>query len=479
MKYSLYHTMISTKLNPCLSFLVQCREVDHAERIFSTVEKKTLFMYGALFKGRCLFVDEYSRQLLVIAGYVFNGTPQKVLQMLDTMSVPLNEVITTIVFNACSKIAEPHAIELGKRVLNQLPAAFFEDQILVNSATDMLMKFGEVQAAEHLFSQLKRRVPSSYGVMMNGYNINGLPDKALDLFEQASSMLNANLYIIMYSTCAALSDEKAIIFGKRLLDKMPEMFKDDLIVMGSAIHMLMKFGEVQEAEHLFSLLEKRDASSYGVMMNGYNINDLPEKALDLFEHASSMLNANLYTIMYSACAALSDDSAITFGKQLLDKMPKLLNDNPIVMGSAIHMLMKFGEVKQAEYVFSRMKKRDAASYAVMMNGYNINSEVQKCLKLFEEAKRQKIKIDERIYASLVGAYSRIGMISMCRDIVKQISTEVLNSSRVQNSLIDMWVSDLGRVGVRSIFSILLFIRANQGPLTKPSKYFNRSANRTW
>jgi pentatricopeptide repeat protein len=77
----------------------------------------------------------------------------------------------------------------------------------------------------------------------------------------------------------------------------------------------------------------------------------------------------------------------------------------------------------------------------MMNGYNINSEVQKCLKLFEEVKLQKIKLDERIYAALAGAYSRIGMISMCQDVVKQISTEALNSSRVQTSLIDMWVSD--------------------------------------
>jgi hypothetical protein len=66
--------------------------------------------------------------------------------------------------------------------------------------------------------------------------------------------------------------------------------------------------------------------------------------------------------------------------------------------------------------------------------------VQKCLKLFEEAKRHEIKIDERIYVSLIGAYSRIGMISMCHEAVGQISREALNSSRVQNSLIDMWVS---------------------------------------
>jgi pentatricopeptide repeat protein len=137
---------------------------------------------------------------------------------------------------------------------------------------------------------------------------------------------------------------------------------------------------------------------------------------------------------------LSDERAITFGKRLLDKMPKMLNNNLVVMDSAIHMLMKFGDVQEAEQLYTSMKKRAAASYGIMMNGYNLNSEPRKCLKLFEEAKLQKIKVDERTYALLIGAYSRIAMISMCQEVVKQISTEALNSSRVKNSLIDMWVS---------------------------------------
>jgi pentatricopeptide repeat protein len=152
------------------------------------------------------------------------------------------------------------------------------------------------------------------------------------------------------------------------------------------------------------------------------------------------MNPELYGIMYTACAALGNAKAIELGTQLIRQMPTGFLDNSIVMGSAIHMLMRFGEVQEAERLFSQMKKRDATSYGVMMNGYNINSEPRKCLKLFEEAKRQKIKLDERVYASLVGAHSRIGMISMCREVVKQISTEALNSSRVQNCLIDMWVT---------------------------------------
>jgi pentatricopeptide repeat protein len=399
--------------------------------------------------------------------------PEKVLQMFDRMSVQPDEVIAIILFNACAKIADPRAVKLGKMMLTQPPVAFFDNSILMNSATDMLMKFGEVQQAERLFSQIKKRDSASYGVMINGYNINGTPEKALDLFDQASSMLDAKMYTILYSTCATLSNDRAITHGRRLLDKMPTTLNNNLFVMGSAIHMLMKFGDVQQAERLFSQIRQPNAASFGVMMNGYNINSLPEKALDLFGQVSSMLDTNLYTIMYSTCAALSDDRAITLGKQLLSSMPKIFKDDSIVMGSAIHMLMKFGDVQEAERLFSQIKQPNAASYGVMMNGYNINSEPRKCLKLFEEVKRQKIKLDDRIYVLLIGACSRIGMISMCQEVVKQISIEALNSSRVQNSLIDMWASILCIVNVGST---LLLIRAKQVPSKKPNKCFNRSVN---
>jgi pentatricopeptide repeat protein len=167
----------------------------------------------------------------VILGHVSNGMPEKVLQMFDTMPVQPDEVIALILFNACATVADPRAVKLGKMMLTQPPATFFDNSILMNSATDMLMKFGEVQEAEDLFSRMKKPDAASYGVMMNVYNINGLPERALDLFDQASAMLNASLYTIMYSTCTALSNDTAITLGKRLLSRMSKMFEDDLIVM--------------------------------------------------------------------------------------------------------------------------------------------------------------------------------------------------------------------------------------------------------
>jgi pentatricopeptide repeat protein len=468
----------SILMNSATDMLMKFGEVNEAEQLFKKIKRKNSIVYGAMMQGHTegiLSCHQMSLYLFSL-GYITNNIPMKALDLYNEASSMLDANLYAILYSACSAASNDRAIMLGKQLLNKMPKIFEDDSILMGSAIHMLMKFSEVQQAEDLFSRMKKRAPSMFGVMMNGYNINGLPEKALDLFDRASSMLNPNLYTIMYSTCATLSNERAILLGKQLLSSMPKMFEADSIVMGSAIHMLMKFGEVQQAEDLFTSMKKRDASSYGVIMNGYNLNGLPEKALDLFDHVSSMLNPNLYTIMYSTCATLSNERAIMLGKQLLDEMPKILEDDPIIIGSAIHMLMKFGEVQRAEHLFSKMKEKDVASYAIMMNGYHINSEPRKCLKLFEEVKRHKLKLDERIYVSLIGAYSRIGMISMCREFIKQISTEALNSSRVQNSLIDMWVSVLGAVDARSSSSTLLYNRANQVLSKKRSRCFNRSVN---
>jgi hypothetical protein len=95
--------------------------------------------------------------------------PEKVLQMADGMSLQPNEVIATILFNACAKVTDLHTVKLGKTVLSQLPTEFFDDHILINSAADMLMKFGEVNDAEKLFKKIKRKNAIVHGTMMQGH----------------------------------------------------------------------------------------------------------------------------------------------------------------------------------------------------------------------------------------------------------------------------------------------------------------------
>ena len=46
-------------------FLVQCGDIDRAERLFSSIDKKTIAIYSAMFKGEFLLVDESLTDYLV------------------------------------------------------------------------------------------------------------------------------------------------------------------------------------------------------------------------------------------------------------------------------------------------------------------------------------------------------------------------------------------------------------------------------
>ena len=95
-----------------------------------------------------------------------------------------------------------------------------------------------------------------------------MPEKALALFETFPGQANDVLYTMVFSACAALNDENAKQRGLKLLKQMPPSFRDGIVVISAAVHMLMKFGEVKDAEHLFRCHPKRSVVLYGVLMKG-------------------------------------------------------------------------------------------------------------------------------------------------------------------------------------------------------------------
>jgi hypothetical protein len=95
-----------------------------------------------------------------------------------------------------------------------------------------------------------------------------MSDKALDLFEQIPFNLNGSGYTIMFNACAQLSNDRAKQIGRKLLHQMQNHFETDNYTQNSAISMLMKFGDVQNAEKLFQMSKKKDMVTYGAMMKG-------------------------------------------------------------------------------------------------------------------------------------------------------------------------------------------------------------------
>ncbi|CAF3185331.1 unnamed protein product [Rotaria socialis] len=404
-----------------IHFYMQCHKVDHGYHLFSKIVNKSNPMYASMFKG-----------------LITNNMSEKVLDLFDEMIIEPDSVTLTVLFNACAQIANNRAMKIGKNLLHKMPTNYQNNNVLLNSAIDMLMKFRDIENAEHVFQSMKKKDIISYNVMIKGYATNEMSEKALNLFEQIHLNLDNVTYIIIFNLCAELANDRAKNIGKKLLVEMPNNYRNDNVILNSAVHMLTKFGDMEGAENIFRSIKKKTIINYGSMMKGYVANEMSEKALDLFEQIHINLDHVTYTIVFNACAQLVNEQAKQIGKKLLDEMPNNYRDENIVLASAIHMLMKFGDVKGAEDIFQSIKKKHIVAYGALLNGYNSNDDPSKCFKILTEMQDLDIIPNEIIWNILIGACSQIGMLLKGQYIVDQIPLHMQTKKQIQNSLIDMW-----------------------------------------
>ncbi|CAF4239603.1 unnamed protein product [Rotaria sordida] len=367
-----------------------------------------------------------------------NNMPDKVLDLLNEMTIKPNNFTLTILFNACGKLANDQAMKIGKKLLDEMHDNYGNDNVVLNSAIHMLMKFRDVQSAERVFHSIKNKDIITYGAMIKGYIGNTMSEKALDLFEQIHLNLDNVTYTIVFNACAQLANDRAMKIGRKLLHEMPDNYKNNNFISNSAIHMLMKFGDVQSAERVFHSIKKKDIISYNAMIKGYIENEMSEKALDLFEQIHLKLNTVTYTIVFNACSQLANDRAKKIGKKLLDEIPDNYRNDNVVLNSATHMLMKLGEAESAERVVKLIRNKGVITYGALMNGYNMNGEPWKCLEVWEEMKQRDIVLNEIIWNILIGACSKIGMIRQSQYIIYQVPLHIQNQKQIQNSVIHMW-----------------------------------------
>jgi pentatricopeptide repeat protein len=266
---------------------------------------------------------------------------------------------------------------------------------------------------------------------------------------------------------------------------------DDLFFTSNLLSPLVQCRDVDQAQQLFSAIGAKTKSMYGAMCKGpfsileqsmtdrfiqlgYISNGMPAKVLELFDQMSVEPHAVIITLLFNACAKLADANAVQRGKDMLKHLPSSCFDDQILINSAIDMLMRFGDVEHAERLFSRLQKKNIYTYGAMINGYKLNNEPRKGLRLFDQLKKQKIMLDEATSVSVVGICSQIGLISRCRHVLQHIPAHLQSSRRFKTVSIDMWVSVLVFHRPRSPIKQDVRIRAKQVPSIKPNTSFNRS-----
>ena len=207
-----------------------------------------------------------------------------------------------------------------------------------------------------------------------------------------------------------------MLVGKYALERLPSIYRGDFKRVNATITMLIKISDVMKAERLFKSLKSKRLSSYRAMMHGSTDNQMPERALDLFEKISFTLDDVSYSIIFSAHAALDNVWIIQLGNRILRRMPIKYRDNCVFIGSALNMLMKFGPFKAAEVLFSHVKHPIANLYW-----------------------GKELTRNEQIHHPSIDAAAHNGLLPICQKVADQLSLECRHQIRIQGALISRWV----------------------------------------
>ncbi|UJR34288.1 hypothetical protein I4U23_021692 [Adineta vaga] len=217
--------------------------------------------------------------------------------------------------------------------------------------------------------------------------------------------------------------------GIRIHQQLSSKSLEDPFLLTSLIHFF--------TYQIFSTVERENLFTYGAMLKGYLSNNMPEKVIELYEKISIKVDEVITTLLFNACAKLSNEYSIRIGNHVLNRLPKSFLQYRNLLHLTIDMLMKFGQVEDAEDFFRQVKTFDSTIYGIIMNGYKINNQPFECLSIFEEVKKKNVEINIPMALALIGACGQLGMRSTSKKIIQYIS-HLQNNHSVKVTWIDMW-----------------------------------------
>ncbi len=136
---------------------------------------------------------------------------------------------------------------------------------------------------------------------------------------------------------------------------------------------------------------------------GYVKNKRIQDAIDLFFKIDKPNEAN-FIVFFNACGQAANFKALNIGKQVFSRL--LNKSNERILYAVFDMFIKCSDLDNAEKLFSQLDQNER-TYRLMMTIYNNRNEPKKTLFLFEQMKREKIELNEKIFVLILNAFFQL------------------------------------------------------------------------
>nr|XP_009787964.1 PREDICTED: pentatricopeptide repeat-containing protein At4g18750, chloroplastic-like [Nicotiana sylvestris] len=360
----------------------KCGDIQSAKRVFDLMQEKDLLSWN-----------------LIISGYVSNELPDLAVGMFGLMRM-----------EGCQP-----------------------DIVTFNTIMDAYCRMGRCDEARKIFMLIKDPSIISWTTLISGYSRIGEHNHALDIFRE---MINRgevcpdlDCLSSVLASCQLIGDLRSAkeIHAQGIKVEWPFSFYRS---SGPALLTLYtKCGRIQDARHVFELMDKTDVVAWNSMIHGFAELGMKGLALEYFKNMIPMgIKINGTTL--SSVLPVFD---LKYGKQIHAYILRSsLWDVTPIWNALIYMYSKYGCIGNALSVFSHLAHKDIVSWNTIIGGLGMHGLGQDALHLLEKMSHYGIRPNALTFTSVLSACSHAGLVDEGLDIFHRMVEEFGLNPRMEH-----------------------------------------------
>ncbi|CAI9289880.1 unnamed protein product [Lactuca saligna] len=372
----------------------------------------------------------------MISGLVKNLQDLPALDLFLKMrlsGVKLTQPIFVTILKVCANIKE---IRLSKQLHSILWKNGMEsDPNLRTALMVSYTKSSEMNDTLKLFNSMSGiKNVVTWTAMIGGYIKNGDMKKAVNIFQQ---MRKQNVWANEFTYSTILTSHHILSPSQIHAEVIKTNYESSTSVGTALLDAYTKLGNMNDSIKVFDSIQEKDIVTWSAILSGYaQSGDIDEAIRVFLELQNNKITPNEYTFSSILNACATPNAAIEHGKQFHGRVLKSGYEIALCVSSAlVTMYAKKGNIESANKVFEKQSEKDLVSWNSMISGYAQHGYGKKALEIFEEMRKENIKMDDITFIGVISACTHAGLVNEGATIWRSI----LASCRVHKNL------ELGKV----------------------------------
>ncbi|CAM8902989.1 unnamed protein product [Rhodiola kirilowii] len=244
-----------------------------------------------------------------------------------------------------------------------------------------------------------------HNCLIRGYAFVGLGDEAIRLYVQmACEGLFPDKFTIP-SVLSACTKSGARCEGSQIHVVVLKMgLEEDLYIGNSLIHFYAQCGEIGLSRKVFDEMPDRNVVSWTSLIGGYEHQDVPMEAIDLFFRmldAGERPNSVTMVNVISTCGKLRD---LDIGKRICTYIGEMgMKLNAVMVNAIVEMYMKCGAIEEGRLIFNDSVDRDLVLYNTLLSNYADQGMTKEVFCILDDLLARNLKPDKVTMLSVLSA----------------------------------------------------------------------------